>query len=336
MHGCGPRAKRARELGGRAGEARIVGAPEAREKEVGAVEVVDVGEAQFRDQAILKGLEEALDPALGLGRERGNPADAEVVQDTTDLRGVGAAPKLLWERQGAFDRHEDAMPIGVDGQRDPMVTRDVLEEQEVAMRIFLLAEGGGKDFPGGIVHRDEQDEAGTPALQPVMLGAIELDEHARLRHALTPTAMPGRAPGAWAGDPGGTQDAPERCPRDRQLLALCEELREVLVIGPAIGRLREGDHTSAQSACETLRRRTPLIAMDQGVSTTGAIPCPQAPDLPQGESEQCRGLPHPQLGPLEGIQDHQPVLCAIRQGNRLPHHGLRLRLGGGRTFSLAV
>lgn len=62
------RAKGGPPFSGGAGEATIVAGDVSGEERVGAGEIVDAGEAQFTDQAILEGAADALHAPFGLGR----------------------------------------------------------------------------------------------------------------------------------------------------------------------------------------------------------------------------------------------------------------------------
>ena len=93
----GPRAIRRRGIGGEVGKARVIAAQEPAQKDIGALAGADVGEAQFGQEAILKGAKEAFDAPLALGRRRWDPSDPEVAEDPTDLGGCRRALQLLRE-----------------------------------------------------------------------------------------------------------------------------------------------------------------------------------------------------------------------------------------------
>jgi hypothetical protein len=71
--------------------------------------------------------------------------------------------------------------------------------------------------------------------------------------------------------------------------------------------------------------------MDQGLWAASTVRASQAPDLTGRETQEVSGFGQAQLAAIQGVQDGQLLLCAVRQG----HHPPRIRLGGGRTFSLS-
>lgn len=112
-----------------------------REKRVRAGEITDIGKAKLTDQSILEGAAEPLDPAFRLRRRGGNPLDAKLGEGTADVSGVGAAAELLLQRRWClFRSDEDAVPICVDGDREPVSGGDLTEEEQVARGVFTLAE----------------------------------------------------------------------------------------------------------------------------------------------------------------------------------------------------
>src|SRR5207253_4104720 len=93
----GPGAIRQRGVGRGVGKPRVVTAQEPGEKGIGARAVTDTGEAEFGQEAILKGAKEAFDAALALRRRGGDPPNPEVAEDPTDLGGRRRALQLLLE-----------------------------------------------------------------------------------------------------------------------------------------------------------------------------------------------------------------------------------------------
>jgi hypothetical protein len=208
---------------GRLREAGVVAGEKAVKDALGVLERPRLGEAQFDDEAILKGAKEAFDPALRLGRMGADPADAEFLECATDLGGLGPALELLGQAErGAGVAVEDPMPIGVGGPREAIAPDEVAQEEEVAVGILLEAEDSGQDAAGGIINGGQQHEPRATILQPGVLAAIHLDEEAGLRHALAATAMAGRPAGAWATDPGGAEEPLHRPTRQAEALAFGE------------------------------------------------------------------------------------------------------------------
>lgn len=112
----GRRAPRGLKRGWGVGEARVVARPEAVKDTLGLGESPRLGEAEFDDEAILEGAKEPFHASLALRRGSGDPADAEFLERTPDLRGGDVALELL--RQALWGPRiamKDAMPIGVGG-----------------------------------------------------------------------------------------------------------------------------------------------------------------------------------------------------------------------------
>lgn len=70
--------------------------------------------------------------------------------------------------------------------------------------------------------------------------------------------------------------------------------------------------------------------MDEGFSPPPTVGPAETPDLAHGEPDEGCRLGHQDLTPLQSIEDHEPLLRTLRQGN----HASPLRTGWGRTFSL--
>ena len=87
-------------VGGGAREARGEVGQERGQEGVGRGHRADVAQAQFADEAILQGLPEAFDAALGLRGVGGDVADAEVVEDAPKWVGSWAprscSARLQW------------------------------------------------------------------------------------------------------------------------------------------------------------------------------------------------------------------------------------------------
>lgn len=134
------------------GEPRIEAGREAAEEPVGCLPGPNLGEAELRDEAILHRAEEALDTALGLGTRRGDPFNAQLVQDAPDLRERALAAELL--RHGLRPvgiAVEDAVAVGVgrEGKADP--PDHLLEDLQIAVGGLLVVEPGPEELPGRIV-----------------------------------------------------------------------------------------------------------------------------------------------------------------------------------------
>ncbi len=204
----GRRSPRGLRLGRGVGEAGVVAWAEAVKDALGFGESPGLREAEFDDEAILKGAKEPLHAALALRRGGGDPADAEFLERAADLGRGDVALELLrqalWSPRIAM---KNAMPISVGRRGQAIAADELAQEQEIAVCILLGAKDASQDFTRGIVDGCEEDESRAAILEPGMVTAVHLDEKPGLGHALAPAAMPGRSSGAWTSDARLTQHA---------------------------------------------------------------------------------------------------------------------------------
>src|SRR5208283_3661914 len=104
--------------GGGASEALVVVGAEAVEHGVGFGQSGGAGEAEFADQAVLKGAPGALDAALGLGRVGGDLLDAKFFEGASELGGSLFSGELLGEGPVRIVALEDAVAVAVKAERD--------------------------------------------------------------------------------------------------------------------------------------------------------------------------------------------------------------------------
>ncbi len=81
--------------------------------------------------------------------------------------------------------------VPVQGGRQAVPAGHVAQHGQVPDAVLLLAEHGPDEDPGRVVDPAHQGEPGPAALEPVVPAAVDLDEQARLGHALAPAAVPG-------------------------------------------------------------------------------------------------------------------------------------------------
>jgi hypothetical protein len=313
------------------GEATIMAGDVGGEEGVGAGEVADTGEAEFTHQPILEGPTHPLDAALGLRGGGGDPLDAEVRERAPDLGGGWLTAELLLEcKRGAWSAFEDAVPVGVDGDGDPMGRDELAEEEEIARGVFPLAEDGAKDQSGGVVDGVQEDEGGTPVLEPGVVAAVHLHEEARLPHPLAALAVFWGATALWAPQSGSPEDAVDGGMREDDRLVLREEFGQMLVVDASVRRPGELEDPSPDGRTHAARRGTPPVPMDEGLRTATTIGLPEPPEVADREADKGRGGRHHHLTAVESIKDHQPLMRPLRQGD----HASPFGLAGGRTFSL--
>jgi hypothetical protein len=121
---------------------------------------------------------------------------------------------------------EDRVAIMVDGHRDAMIVRNLLQHREIPRRVLLLSKRGAVDFPGRVVDACLEAQPRTALLQPIVGTSIHLEQHPRFRCSLsspTVTALRPTLPGAL--DPSLFEDATHRRPRQLHPLVLGKQLR---------------------------------------------------------------------------------------------------------------
>lgn len=148
-------------LSGGLSKPHVIAGEEARQRSIRALPVGDAGEAQFGDQAVLEGAEEAFDAPLGLRGGGGDPLDGGLLERAADLGGVGSTAQLLLDREGLLGgTRKDPVPVRVDRYREPGRGGEVPQEPEVALGVFLLAEAGAQDGARGVIPGSQEDEVG--------------------------------------------------------------------------------------------------------------------------------------------------------------------------------
>lgn len=166
-----------------------------------------------------------------------------------------------------------------------------------------------------------------------MMAAIELDEHAGMRHPVTPRVVTGWSPGPRAAQAGTEQNPAHRGTGDGERFACSEQFGEVHMVRPGVGGFGQGLDARADRVRDAPGRRAAAIAMDQRSRATAAVSGPEPADVSHGHAQQARRVSHLEFSWLQGVEDEQPVLCQWCQGDR-SHNARQVRPGGGRTFSL--
>ena len=72
--------------------------------------------------------------------------------------------------------HEDAAAIAVESDGDAEAAQQALEQAKIAFGGFGGEELGGEDFAGGIVRQTQNGQVWATTFEPVVRGAIELQE----------------------------------------------------------------------------------------------------------------------------------------------------------------
>ena len=98
---------------------------------------------------------------------------------------------------GGFNRHrlltgvvlESRVAVAIKGQGDSPLPDQPFQEHQVAAGVLGSAECRLGHGAGGVVHGDEQRQLRSPVLQPGMVAAVDLHQHAFLGHAPAPEAV---------------------------------------------------------------------------------------------------------------------------------------------------
>lgn len=254
-------------LRGGARKACIVAWEKGLQDGIGLVKGAGLGKAEFTDEPVLEGAPESFDAALRLRGVSGDPLDAQLAQGAANLGGrSGVATELLVEGEGpgAGLIGNDAVPIAIEGDGNPMGADQRPEHDEVAMGIFLRPEDGGGDRVGGIIDGALEDQAGAAPLEPVVVAAVPLEEQARLRHAGAAAAEATGPSRPWTGETGGQQDPMDRGAREDDAVDLGEFLGQMLVIESGIGRAGQPYDATLKGSGNAIGGGAAPVPMGQG------------------------------------------------------------------------
>ena len=94
--------------------------------------------------------------------------------------------------------------------RGTKATDDPFHQQEVAPGVLLGLEDGVHHRAGGIIHCQQQYEPGSPLLQPGMMAAVDLQQHALLGHPFPPDPVFGRTMPPGADQTEAVEETPYR------------------------------------------------------------------------------------------------------------------------------
>jgi len=194
-------------LGYRHAKAGAVTGQEAPKDAVGFFQCGRSRQAELRHQAVLEGPVGALDATLRLGALGEHGGDAELLERAAELGGLALLLSVCGTRRRA-GQSEDRVAVGVETQGNATVLDDAPEQEKIALRVLLVPKQRLGWNPGGIVNRQQQRELRAPVLQPGVMAAIHLEEHAFLGHPL-PSAPVLAAPLARSLRPRGPEHAPD-------------------------------------------------------------------------------------------------------------------------------
>ncbi len=214
------------------------------------------------------------------------------------------------------------------------------EHLEVTRGVLLLAEDRAADPPGGIVDATHQRESGSPAFEPVVLAAVDLQEQARLAHALATAAMARGTTPAHRRQPGLGEDPAQAPLRHHDALAIGEQVREVGPVHVPVRRRGQLGKPGPERVTQAVGRDPAAVAVGEGPCSLLSVACQEPSHRADRQSEVAGGLGRGQLACQDVVEDIEPLLCSLVQRDRLPRlHVLEGDKVAGRlglTNSLAV
>ena len=163
------------------------------------------------------------------------------------------------------------MAISVEGNGDAPALDQPFHQVEVAPGVLLLAKHRVDHDAGGIVHRQEQGEAGASFPQPGMIAAVNLHQHAFLRHPLPSHPVSGRPTFPRAGNARSGQYAVYRAPAEVNPLPVTQQLGEVGLIGSGIGGAGQLHHRSCLGVGDGVAGSTAAVPVGQSGGALLAI-----------------------------------------------------------------
>ena len=153
---------------GRDGEAPVVGIEKLGQEGVGRFDVTDPPQAQFLDQTVLQGLVGPFHPALGLGRVGMDGLDVEGFEGPGELGQLAFVIRMV--------DPEDAVLVGVEGHRAPVLAEIAVEGFHVGLGGLCGRETQGQQLAGGVVDEDDERTVRPAPLEPVVGGAVDLNQ----------------------------------------------------------------------------------------------------------------------------------------------------------------
>jgi len=228
-----------------AGEAAVVVGEEVAEHGIGGVQVASLSEAKFAGEAILEHAPEAFDAAFSLRTAGSDEGDAELLEGAAELRGLSFSRELFFHRPEVVVADEDATVIAIKRERDAVAAQQLAKQREKAGGGFGGEELGGQDFSGGIVLHAERGQSRAAAFEPVMGGAIELDQFAFAGRSQTALTMGGSA--ALPGRPqtGLPQETAQGLAAEGEALDLAKFFAEVVIVEAGVGGAGQAQYSLA-------------------------------------------------------------------------------------------
>ncbi len=153
------------------------------------------------------------------------------------------------------------MPVMVDRLRAADRAHHLIQQRQIAGGIFLLAKHRRGHRAGGVVNGGQQTQPRSPLLEPGMVAGIELQQHPGLRHAFPAPSVRRWPPLARPLQARRHPQAPHRRAREHQAFCLGEQLGQVAVVEPGVGRARQIRHPPPQRGIQRMSWGASAVAM---------------------------------------------------------------------------
>ena len=245
---------------------------------------------EFADQAVLEGAGHAFDTTLGLRRTGEDLLNAQFLHGPAEVGWADGLRYMPW----LSGKLEDPVPVSVDCQGDAVAADQTLHQQKVAPGVLLGLEDGVGDRAGGIIHRQQQDEPGSPLLQPGVVAAVDLQEHAFLGHPRPPYPVFGGTVPPGAGQPVAVEETAYRLAAQVNALALRQHLSQVAVVEAVVFPAGQDDHRGSHIFGQCTMGLAAPVAMGQRGGPFPRVGRQDSPELTFADSHD--------LGRLGSIQ----------------------------------
>jgi hypothetical protein len=146
---------------------------------------------------------------------------------------------------------EDAAAIAIEGDGDAVAAQQAVQQSEIALGSFRGEELSGQDFAGRIVLHAQSGEQRAATFEPVVRGAVELDEFAltgRTQTSLTMSRWPAPTRGTNA---VGTQQPTQSFAAQREAFLFDELVVQVMVVEGGIACACQGQDAEARTLGQT-------------------------------------------------------------------------------------
>src|SRR6266487_1893431 len=152
-----------------------------------------------------------------------------------------------------------------------------------------------------------------------MAAAVDLEQHARLRHPVaTRTVLRGTS-ALRARAAAAAQDAPHRGPMQDDAVVLSEQLAEVLIVTAGVRAGGELEDCRLHTRVEGVWRSASAVAVDKPLRAITQQHRPQPPQMPRGAAEKDRRLAGRAAAIEYARENVCPHLCLRRHDDVLVH-----------------